>query len=194
MSLYTDIVAGVNAWTNRPLMTAEIDIGIRQALRAAHRAGKFPRDLVEVVATGLSTTTVPQVVDLAVVAPLCRQIAQVKPTGVNLAYKEVLIGDLFDLDGFYRTDVFYGLGTQLLIRPGAAYSSATITYYKHPVVSPIASIDSWIGTDHQDLIVCWAAASVLAAMGEQEIKARVEALAGILLQQLVADSLQLAGA
>ena len=194
MSLYTDITAGIVAWTNRPLMTAEMDIAIRQALRAAHRAAKFPRDLVEVAVTGLSTTTVPQVIDLSVVAPLCRQIATVKPTGINLAYKEVLIGDLFDPDGFYRTDVFYGLGTNLLIRPGAAYDAATITYYKNPVVSPLSAIDSWIATDHQDLVVCWAAASVLAAMGEQEIKTRVEAIAGISLQQLIAERLTLAGA
>lgn len=189
MSLYTDIVADIVKWTNRPDLTTEMDVAIRQALRAAHKAGTFYRDLVSLDIPGLDTSQPTQTIDLSISAPLYRQVAVVKPTGYEVEYKETHILNLFDQDKYYQTNVFYIVGNTLTIRPESPTSSITLIYYRNPTLSPIASIDSWIATQHQDLIVCWAAASVLAMMNEQEIKTRVEAIAAISLKQLISDSL-----
>ena len=188
MSFYTDIRDGVYAWTNRSDLVLETDTAIRQALRAAHRSGTFYRDLVILNLTAQPTDQI-QVIDLASVAPNYKQISYVKPTGYDLHYTPIDILDLFDQDKVYRTDVFYGVGTSLMIRAASASTAITICYYKSPVVSPLSAIDSWIADMHQDLIILWAAATVLSFIGEQEIKSRVDALARLAVTDLIADSL-----
>ena len=189
MSLYTDIVADIVRWTNRPDLTVEMDIAIRQALRAAHKAGTFYRDLVNLPLTGLATDQPTQSIDLSAVAPTYRALALIKPTNYELRYEETHILNLFDPDKYYKTDVFYIVGNTLTLRPAVAVPDVTLIYYRNPTLFPIASIDSWIATQHTDLVVCWAAASVLAMMNEQEIKTRVEAIAAISLKQLIAEAL-----
>jgi hypothetical protein len=187
MSTYTDIFDGVVAWTNRPSLVAETNLAIRQAVRTAHRAGTFPKDLCTLPLT-VSTDQVQQI-DLSSVAPDLRAIARVFPTDLDYEYKEVQVLDLFDNDGYARTDVFWLIGTNLMVRAAAPYSALSISYYRHPVLAPIENLSSWIAIEHQDLIILWAAATVLTFIGEQEIKTRVEQLAGGALRDLVSDSL-----
>lgn len=188
MSIYSEIVAGVVAWTNRPEATAEIDLAIRQAVRAAHNSGKFFKDLNTLSVTGLTTSQI-QTIDLASSAPLYRRLATVKPTGYDVEYKETDILNLFDNDRFPRTDVYWLVGNTLTIRAAAAVPDITVTYYKNPTTSPISSLDSWIGNEYQDLIICWAAATILNLVGEQEIKVRAEAIAAVGLRDLLANNL-----
>jgi hypothetical protein len=187
MSTYSDIFDGVVAWTNRPSLVAETNLAIRQAVRSAHRAGTFPKDLGTVDLT--VTTDQIQQIDLSSAVPDLRAIARVYPTDLDYEYKEVQVLDLFDNDGYARTDVFWLIGTNLMIRAAAPYSALSLCYYRNPVVSPIEDIDSWIARDHQDLVILWAAATVLTFIGEQEIKTRVEQLAGSALRDLVSESL-----
>jgi hypothetical protein len=196
MSLYTDIVAEVLAITNRPTQTSLTDMSIRQAVLQAHRSGKWVRDLVTVTVTGLSTAVTPQVIDLSVATPRLRRIAAVKPTGYDLEYSEALVDDLFDHDKYPRKDIYWGIGTSMYLRPQVAVASVDITFFQHPTIltAPIATLDDWIAEEHKDLIVCWAAANVLATVGEQEIKTRYETLAATLLVALRSEALQLAGA
>jgi hypothetical protein len=186
------MVAAVNAWTSRPDLTAELDIAIRQAVRAAHNAGKFYRDLASLPITGLATDQL-QTVDLSVSAPNYRKLAYVKPTGYDVQYKEVNILDLFDQDNFLRTDVFWVVGNTLNIRAASAVPDITVLYYTNPTTVPIASLNSWIVTLYPDLIACWAAANILAQIGEQEIKTRVEAIAASQRLELIANELSAAG-
>jgi putative exporter of polyketide antibiotics len=190
MSLYTDIFAGVVTWTNRPDLTAETDLAIKQAIRTAHRAGSFPRDLQSAAITGLSLDQI-QSIDLTTVAPDFRQVATLGPTGLDLQYNPILVTDLFDQDAYPRTDVFWGIGTAIMVRAAVPVAAMTLVYYKQPVVSPIADTTSWIADIHQDLIILWAAATVLSFIGEQEVKARVEALAKLAYSDLVEDSLEI---
>ncbi len=187
MSLYTDIYDAVIAWTNKPKMVTETNIAIKQALRTAHKAGGFYRDLVEVSLTGQATDAL-QTIDLSLAAPNYRQLAYVKPTGVELQYDPIEITDLFDADRRYRHDVYYGIGTNLMIRAASPSSDLTICYYRYPTVNPIESIDSWIADLHQDLVVLWSSATVLALVGEQEIKSRVDQLAKLAYNDLIEDS------
>lgn len=187
MSLYTEIRDGVMTWTNKPLMVAETDLAIKQALRTAHKAGTFYRDLVTVNLTGQAQDTVQQI-DLPTQCPGFRQMAYVKPTGRELHYSFIDITDLFDQDKFYRYDVYYGVGANLVIRAAEPAAELELCYYKYPTTSPIENIDSWIAQDHQDLIILWAAATVLTFAGEQEIKTRVEALAKLAFADLIEDA------
>lgn len=190
MSLYTDIVAGITVWTNRPDLTAEMDIAIKQALRTAHKSGTFYRDLVVVNLTGQTVQQV-QTIDLSANCPNYRQICYVKPASLDIVYDPVDIRDLFDYDRVYKTNVYYGMGTSLILRAANPVDAIDICYHKMPTVNPIANIDSWIADLHQELIVLWAAATILAFIGEQEVKTRVEALAKIAYQDLIEDATEL---
>lgn len=187
MSLYTDIRDAVFVWTNKPSLVAETDIAIKQALRTAHRAGTFYRDLVIVPITGVTIGPL-QTIDLPAVAPRIRQIAYVKPANATGQYDFVDISDLYDQENYYKLDVYYGVGTDLLIRPKTPVADLELCYYRYPVTTPIESIDSWIADEHQDLIILWAAATVLALRGEQEIKTRVETLAKLAYQDLIEEA------
>jgi len=189
MSVYTEIRDAVFAWTNRPTFTTETDLAIRHAVRAAHRAGTFYRDLVTTPLVGQSISTQIQTIDLSSVAPMYRQLAYVKPTDYEMKYDEAHILDLFDLDKQPRLDVYWVVGNTMNIRAAAPAENITLCYYKNPTLTPIADLDSWIAVDHPDLIICSAAASIFAAIGEQEIKARVEAIAKLAKEDLIADNL-----
>lgn len=182
MSLYTDLKAEIITWTNRKDLIAETDAGIRLALRAAHNAGNFYRDLVT-VAIPVSTTSGIQEVDLSAYCPGMKQIASVGPTGQDKWYDPEEITTIHNQDGWPKLDIYWGVGTKLMIRPGAASDSVTVSYYKYPTVTPMDSINSWIAEQYPDVIVLKAAASVLGAIGEQEIKSRVDGL----LREAVAD-------
>lgn len=190
MSIYTDIRDGVFTWTNRSDLVAETDSAIRQAIRTAHRQGSFWRDLVTLNLTAQPVTAI-QSIDLSVSAPNFRQLQAAGPTGSDLQYSVVDISDLFDQDRYPRSDICYGLGTTLIIRAAAPSAEITLTYWKNPVVTPLADTTSWIAELHQDLIILWAAATVLTFIGEQEIKQRVEALAKLAMQDLIEDSLSI---
>jgi hypothetical protein len=187
MTIYTDIRDAVFGWTNRPLMTAETDLAIGRAVRAAHKQGAFYRDLVITNVTGLALDAVQQI-DLSTTIPLYRQIAMVKPTDVELRYNPAEITDLFDQDNYYKRDIYYGVGNYLMVRANTPVADLDIYSYNYPVTSPIASLTSWIAELHQDLIVLEATATVLTMIGEQEIKERVQLLAREALQDLIDDS------
>lgn len=191
MSIYTDIRDGVFSFTNRPDLTAETDAAIRSAIRTAHSAGSFWRDLVSLPIVGQDITQVTQTIDLSAVAPDFKQLAYIGPTGTAGYYDPVDIKDILDSYLQYKTDVCYGLGTNLIIRPAAAVPNLTLVYWKFPTVSPIANLDSWIGAKFPDLIICWAAATVLTLIGENDIKTRVEALAKMDFASLIADNLKI---
>jgi len=192
VTTYTDIRDSVFAYTNRTDLVAETDAAIRQAVRTAHKAGSFWRDLVSLDLTGQDTSEPLQIIDLATAAPDFKQLAHIGPTSGVGFYDPVDIKDLLE-PGFntYKTDVCYGIGTNLIIRPATAVENLTMVYWKFPVVSPIADLNSWIAVMFPDLIICWAAATVLTLIDEQAVKTRVEALAKMEYQSLIADNLQI---
>lgn len=194
MSLYTEIQSDVFSWTNKRLMVTETDMAIRQAIRKAHRAGSFGRDLVTVAVPGLPTTAAVQNIDVSATCPLYRQLFSVKPTGNDcVIYRDEDVRSLLDMDGFPKYDVFWVVGTTLSIRPRMLSDSVDITYYKRANVDNLELLDDWIATEHKDLIVLWAAATILALVGEQEVKTRVEDLAKLAYSDLIGDSVENVG-
>lgn len=191
MSIYTDILAGVIDFTNRTDLTAETDTAIRQAIRTAHRAGSFWRDLVSLPIVGQDTSLAIQTLDLATLAPRFKQLAYIGQTDSDIRYTPVDIKDQWDEYKAFKTDVCYGIGTNLIVRPAAASATLTLVYWRFPITSPVASTDSWIAEKFPDLIICWAAATILAMIGEVDVKTRIEALAKLEYQGLIADNLQI---
>lgn len=192
MSLWTEIYDEVIVWTGRPDRAAETNLAIRNAIRTAHKSGKYWRDLVEVTLTP-TTDGDKQFVLLSDVAPRFRQVASLKYPDSEVHLDSVLIDDIIDADGYTRTNVYWGMGNKLVIRALEVQDTYKLTYYQYPIVSPTDDMDSWIADEHKDLIVLWAASTVLTLMGESEIKSRVDQLAAIAFADLQQDNLEIEG-
>lgn len=189
MSQYSDLIADISAYTNRPDLTSEMDVAIRRAVRAAHLAGKWIYDQV--------TVSVPvtqeqiQTIDLRG-SPFerFRSIRVVKPTGLDYDYTLVDNLDLFDADGLPRENVAYVIGNTLHVRAGYVVDSVDVTYVQLPEIpSSLTDLDDWIVSTYPDTIAMYAAATVLAMIGEQEIKTRIEGMAGAAWEELKRDAL-----
>ncbi|TXH08470.1 MAG: hypothetical protein E6R04_10610 [Spirochaetes bacterium] len=193
MALWDDLVTEIGDITNRSELTAEIAICLRQAIRNAHRSHKFWKDLAVVSVTGLSADSVPQTFSIATKLPNFRQVAYVKSGSAEKYFKQVTIEDLLDTYGIARTDVYYAYGDTFVVRPYAAETSYDVCYYKQPILSPTSAVDSWIASEYRDVTVAWAASSLLATVGEQEIKSRMDQLTAVGFAQLVQDNVELDG-
>jgi hypothetical protein len=193
MSLYTDIRDGVFAWTNKSFLVSETDFAIKKAIRTAHKAGKFWRDL-GVVTVALSADTI-QSIDISANLPNFRQIATLRSgTSDDIPpYRPVDVSDLFEEGMYYKQDVYWGIGSNINLRASSPPESVIVTYYKYPDLSNLEALDDWLANDHQDLISLWAAATILAIVNEQEIKTRVEALAQLAYADLISDSITVQG-
>jgi hypothetical protein len=162
------------------------------ALRTAHKSGKYWRDLSTTNLLNISTATAVQQVALTDAAGF-RQVATLKYKDEDRYLNSVAVDDLVDLDGYVRSDVYWGMGAYLNIRAYSPVSAYTLTYYRWPSTTDASTVFSWILDDHEDLIVLLAASTVLGMLGEQEIKSRVDQLAGLAMADLQQDGLEIYG-
>lgn len=188
MALWDDVLAEVISVTNRPELTAETAIALRQAVRAAHKSHKFWRDLTVVTKSSLSASDALQTISITSDLPRFRQMAYVKSGTTDKFYRPVDISDLVDSYSLLKVDVYYIAGTDIKLRAYSPETSYDFCYYQYPIVSPTSSFDSWIADEHRDLLVAWAASTVCAMVGEQEIKSRMDQLVAIGLADLVQDN------
>lgn len=197
MALWDDLITEIYSLTARPDLTAETQIALRNSVRAAHKSGKYWRDLTTVTvgsdATPLVTTNSIQTIDLPTYCPNFRQLAYLKSGTQDKQYRGIMIDDLIDPDNFYRTDVYYGFGQTIKLRAAYPENSYELAYYQYPVVSPTSSFASWIADQHRDLLTLWAACTVLAIVGETDIKTRLESSAAIEFANLQQDNLGVLG-
>lgn len=197
MPTWAQLQANVYTITNRPAMVNETTHALKQAIRAAHKAGKFWRDLTEVTVTGLSTTTAVQTIPLASISANFRQAAYVKYPDVENGYMTpITIDDQLDHNGLVRQDVYWGFGTNLMIRAANVASSYVVAAYLSPDLTFAGNVSNstdWIFTDYQELVELWAASTVLSMVGEQDIKSRCDQMVQILLQDLIHDNLEVQG-
>jgi hypothetical protein len=191
MATWDDLKTDVITWTNKPTRVAETELALRQAIRKAHRLGKFWRDLVILPVT-LPADPV-QSLSIADDLPRFRQIGYVNVKDTDIYFDPAETLDLLDNDKNPRLDVYYAIGEQLYIRPSQAYTQYEIAYYRQPVTTPPESIDDWLLADYRDVVVLLAASTVLGVMGEQEIKRTVDGLLAISAADLVADNIEIKG-
>lgn len=191
MALWDELIAEAVVLTKRPDLVAYGALALRQAIRMAHKSGKYWRDLVKVTVT--PTVQALQEVDLVATTTRFRQVAYLKSSGTDKFYDPVTVDDLIDADRYVRTDVYYGFGDKLMIRSRGPEESYELAYYQYPIVSPTSSFDSWIADQHRDLLVLWTAMTILGTVGETEIRGTLEKLALVALADLQSDSLEIVG-
>lgn len=190
MKSWNELITEIYTLTNRPDLVGETSLALRQAVRSAHKSGKYWRDLVEVPVT-ISVDQI-QIIDLTVFAPRFRGLAYLRPTEYqDLYFDEVEISGLLDADGYANTNTFWGFGNQLRLRAANPVANYTLAYYRYPTVFPTDAFNSWIAEDHEDLLILWAAMAVLGMVGETDIRGRLEQLALTALANLQQDNIEI---
>lgn len=192
MATWANIVTEVGVWTTRPDLLGETNLAIRQAIRNLHRSGRFWRDMTVLNVTpeaGAFNGTGNQRIDMDAY-PFYRQAVYLKYEDSDTFLKPVDIADLVDQDYFIRDGVYWGMGNYLQIRNSDPQASYELAFLKHPNVAGNTS-DSWILTQYPDAVTLVAATIILNAIGENEIKAKVEKLAGGEIRNLIKDNLEI---
>ena len=186
----------VYTWTNRSTLSAETTLALRQAIRAAHKAAKFWRDLVVTTVTGVPVNAVQSLDIPTQIHARFRQAAYVKTPATEQYLDAVAIDDQRDHNGLQKQNIYYGLDTTLAIRAASPADSYEIGAYVYPDItflSNTANSTDWIFNEHQDFVVLYAASTVLALIGEQEIKSRVDQLMAGALADLRSDNIEIYG-
>lgn len=191
MSLWTDLLAEINAITTRGELVIETGVALRKAIRSAHSSARFFRDMTEVTISGLTVTQV-QEINLDINAPRFRQVVYLRSAErLDKYYTPIAIDELIDSEGYGRTDAYWGIGTMLRVRANAPEAAYVLGYTQYPVVFPTEVFNSWIANEFRDLLVLKAAANVLGMVGEQEIRGRCEAMAAELQREMIATNLEI---
>lgn len=187
MATWDDLQSEVFKLTNRPKLVTETQMALKSAIRAAHRQGKFWRDVTEADIAVAEDTV--QVVDLTVSCPRYRQVAYVKVLDEDHYLDPAEANDLIDRAvGIMKEDIYWATGTQLNIRCSAPAPVYTIGWYQQPIVTPPENIDSWLLDEYREVVVLYAAVTVLGAVGEESIRKTLEGLLGVAVRGLVADN------
>ena len=191
MATWAELVAEVYSWTARPDMVVETELALRQAIRTAHRLGKFSKDLTTVtVAPPLQTI---QTVDIETSLPRFKQLSYVKSGSLDFYYDEATAQELLDYEGYVKQNVYWNIGTVLNIRAAAAEDSYEIAYYLQPITAPPTAVVDWLLTDYSDVVMLLAVGTVLGLIGEQEIKSRADTMLALAASGLIADNTELTG-
>jgi hypothetical protein len=192
MATWDDLKTDVFTWTNRPNLVTETELALRQAIRTAHRQGKFWRDITTVSIVPPTMDTIQQI-DLETYCPNFKQISYIKSGARDFYYSEATAQMLLDHDGYAKVDVYWGIGNILNIRACAAENLYEIAYYRQPITAPPESIDDWLLATYKDVVVLIAAGTILGIVGEQEIKSRVDTLLLLEVAGLQQDQIEITG-
>jgi len=180
MSLFSDTVDEVYSLTNRPDLVAETALAVRQATLSAHRSDYYLKDLVEILLP-LSSASIFQL-DIPSYFPQWRNFKYIRPyntVGASAAsfFLSSLAPDaIFDEYLIEKSNVYYVAGTNLNIKLEAAYDAFIVGYYANPILSPEASYNSWIATDHSAIITIEATIKVFGMIGYEDAAARLRKL------------------
>jgi hypothetical protein len=192
MATWQELLDEIYVLTNRSDLVAETGLALRQAVRIGHKSGKFWRDLQETTVPVLSAQV--QEIDIPSYMPSFRAIALIRgETNDQIQFSPVGIDDLLDNDGYNRTNVYWGVGSKLMLRAATPELNYRVMYYKYPIVFPTAQFNSWIADQHADFLILWSAVNVLSSIGEQEIKSRLEPLAAVELAELQKSNIEIVG-
>lgn len=191
MALWDDLIAEAVILTKRPDLVNYGNLALRQAVRMAHKSGKYWRDLKKDTITVASAQI--QEVDLTASTTRFRQVAYLKSGSRDFWYDPVTVDDLIDSDRYARQNIYYGFGDKLMIRAAGPEETYELAYYQYPIVTPTSSFNSWIAQEHSDLLILWTAMTILGTVGESEIKNTLQPLALLALADLQSDNLEIVG-
>jgi hypothetical protein len=167
----TELVQEVLDWTARPDLEAQARSAIRRTVLSLHRTHVFWRDLQ-------SFQIVPGLVSEGTIllsgptAPRFRGFHSVKDNALRLVDPD----DLFDLDGYPRTDCIWAAGSAINWRASTGSSTITVYYLQDPDIAT-ATFSSWIADLHPDAIITSAVAALMSLKGEDSIRQRAAQMA-----------------
>lgn len=167
----TELVAEVLAWTNRPDLEPQARAAIRRVTLSLHRTHSFWRDIQSFTITpGLATSGT-----ILLSSPTASRFRGFHSVSEN---KLLLVDpdDLFDLDGYARTDCIWAAGAALNWRASSGSPTITVNYFQDPDIATL-TYSSWIAEVQPDAIIASAVASLMSLKGEDSIKQRAEKMA-----------------
>jgi hypothetical protein len=162
-ALWTQQINDIITITNRPELTAETALALRQATLRAHACAHFIRDLVvsAIPNSDLSQAFTNLTIDISTLARF-RDVSGVKLLDVNgnvLTYPAVdvvEIGDIYEPGyedrGILRQNICWLAGTNLNIYSGGGNYGAEVTWFQAPKLSSDV-YDSWIAQMFPDVII-----------------------------------------
>lgn len=191
----TELQQEVYTITNRPDLTAETLLAVRQATLALHQTDFYWRDLYE---TGISFPSVAyiQELDITTLVPRFRALKYLRKSdssGANGPFFEVVQPEsILDSYGMNRTDVCYAAGNSIEIKSSTEFQYAFLGCYRNPDIA-VASYDSWIAIHHPYAIVFEAAEKVFKMIGKSEEFAAYKLLRDEERQRILVSNTQLSG-
>ena len=167
----TELVQEVLDWTNRPDLEAQARSSIRRTTLSLHRTHAFWRDIQ-------SFTFTPGLASFGTIllsspsAPRFRGFQSVTDNKLRLVDPD----DLYDLDGYQRTDCIWAAGSAINWRSTAGNYPITVNYFQDPDIAT-ATFTSWIADLQPDAIITSAVASLMSLKGEDSIRQRAAQMA-----------------
>lgn len=191
MASFAQIKADVITLTNRPDLSNETELAIRQATLKAHHSDYYPKDLFE---TGIRFASAAYLQDLQYksLLPRFRSLKYIRKSDVNNAdgkFLEILTPDAV-LDQFKRDkeNICYLAGDTIHIRSSTQLEYIFFGCYLHPVTDSLG-YSSWIADEFPFCIVNEAAATVFKAIGFDEMAASYRQLAQEFMMEMRANSI-----
>lgn len=167
----TELVQEVLDWTNRPDLEAQAHSTIRRVTLSLHRTHAFWRDIQTFSFTpGLTTSG--QILLSGPEAPRFRGFQSIADNRLKIVDPD----DLFDLDGYPRTDCIWAAGSAINWRSTAGSTPVTVSYFQDPDIAT-ATFTSWIADLQPDAIITSAVASLMSLKGEDSIRQRAAQMA-----------------
>lgn len=191
----TELRQEVYTITNRPDLTAETLLAVRQATLALHQTDYWWKDLKE---TGISflVPAYTQELSFRPIIPRFRALKYLRKSdssGTVGAFFTVIqpeaVLDNYNMD---RTDVCYAAGDSIEIKSSTQFQYAVMGYYENPDIST-TGYSSWIATDHPYAIVFEAAEKVFKMIGKSEEFAAYKLLRDEERQRLMISNVQVSG-
>lgn len=181
MSTATDLwdaqLTDIITITNRPALTAETALGLRQGTLRAHLSDHYPRDMVISKITNAGASTTQFTIATTTSFTRYRDVRQVKLLDVDnavLDFPEVEIVEVGDqyvpgYPGEKRPYVAWQAGTNLNVYASSGTYGAEVTWLQSPNITR-ETYDSWIAQLMPDIII-WEAAMFIWNRTGNEAKA-----------------------
>lgn len=191
MASFAQIKADVITLTNRPDLSNETELAIRQATLKAHHSDYYPKDLYE---TGIRFSAAAYLQDLEykTLIPRFRSLKYIRKSDADNAdglFLDILTPDAV-LDQFKRDreNICYLAGDTIHIRSSTQLEYIFFGCYVHPVTD-VVGYRSWIADEYPYCIINEAAATVFKAIGFDEMAASYRQLAQEFLAEMRSNSI-----
>jgi hypothetical protein len=175
--IYSELYDQVIAKTNRPELSRETQIAIRQATLKMHSLEWFTKDLANAT---IVFPTVGTLLTLPISTNLlrCRRVLQVLQDGEPLEYLQA--NEVFAKSGAQHNNSWWAIGDSLVIRTQGYNKTFSVSWFVSPLVDSPLVYNSWIAEAHPYAIIDEAARIIAEMTGRAELAASLSRAVGTL--------------